>query len=48
MVAIQIQLICRVKNATESQFHLIGQSLGAHLAGFAGKYLNGKLGQVKA
>ncbi len=46
MVAIQVQLICRLKNATESQFHLIGQSLGAHLSGFAGKFLNGTLGQV--
>ncbi|XP_017487267.1 PREDICTED: inactive pancreatic lipase-related protein 1-like [Rhagoletis zephyria] len=46
MVAIQVQLICRLKNATESQFHLIGQSLGAHLSGFAGKFLNGTLGQI--
>ena len=47
MIAIQITAIATLKNASLSSFHIIGQSLGAHTAGFAGKFLgNQTLGQI--
>lgn len=47
MIAIQIQRLCDVyANTTLADFHLISFSLGCHVAGYAGKFLEGKLGWI--
>ncbi|KAI7685837.1 Pancreatic triacylglycerol lipase, partial [Sarcoptes scabiei] len=46
MIGIVIQQLCKFFNVTEDSFHIIGHSLGSHIAGYAGKFLNGKLGEI--
>lgn len=46
MLALQISLLQRLKSATPQKFHLLCHSLGAHVCGYAGKFLNGTLRQV--
>lgn len=45
MVGKFLEMASKVGAAFDS-FHIIGDSLGAHIAGFAGKYLKGKIGQI--
>ncbi|KAJ6221793.1 hypothetical protein RDWZM_000338 [Blomia tropicalis] len=47
MVAIQIEALCYTFRTTMDRFHLLGHSLGAHVAGFAGKrFKSNKLAQI--
>lgn len=46
MLGILIKNLCNAFNISEKSFHLLGHSVGAHLAGYAGKYLNGSVGQI--
>lgn len=46
MLGIQIETICRTKNVTAASFHILGHSLGSHIAGYAGKHLKGALGHI--
>lgn len=46
MLAIQISMLQRQKKSSPEKFHLICHSLGAHVCGFSGKFLNGTLRQV--
>jgi pimeloyl-ACP methyl ester carboxylesterase len=39
-------LISRHSGLTASKFHIIGHSLGSHIAGYAGQRLNGALGRI--
>lgn len=32
--------------SSASRFHIIGHSLGAHIAGYAGQYLKSRLGRI--
>ena len=41
MIAIMIQNLCKLKNSSPSSFHIVGHSLGSHIAGYAGKFLKG-------
>ena len=46
MTGIFIQNLINEFNVSPSSFHLIGHSLGAHVAGYAGKWLGGKLAHI--
>lgn len=46
MVGQMIRSLGASRNSSPAQFHILGHSLGAHVAGFAGKALNGQLGQI--
>ncbi|KAJ6221998.1 hypothetical protein RDWZM_000543 [Blomia tropicalis] len=46
MIAIQIQGFVREHGGNISDYHLLGHSLGAHVAGYAGKFLKGELGRI--
>ncbi|XP_064479480.1 pancreatic triacylglycerol lipase-like [Ornithodoros turicata] len=45
-VAALIRVMQNVTGANWKNFHLIGTSIGAHVAGFAGKYLNSLIGRI--
>lgn len=46
MTGLLIKNIVEATNATYDSFHLLGHSLGAHVVGYAGKYLKGQLGHI--
>ena len=46
MTGIFIQNLINEFNVSPSSFHLIGHSLGAHVVGYAGKWLEGKLAHI--
>ncbi len=47
LIAHFVNLICETFSTTNSQFHLIGHSLGAHIMGYAGKKLyNPKVSRI--
>lgn len=46
MLGIFIRNLCNSFHLSEKSFHILGHSLGAHIAGYAGKYLDGKLGHI--
>lgn len=46
MVAIQIQALSSLRNSSPDKFHILGHSLGSHVAGYAGKFLKGTLGHI--
>ncbi|XP_044010092.1 pancreatic triacylglycerol lipase-like, partial [Aphidius gifuensis] len=37
-----------IKNISLNDVHILGHSLGAHIAGYAGYFLNGKIGRITA
>lgn len=41
-----LKSISTIANYPMNKFHLIGHSLGAHIAGHIGKHLNGKIGRI--
>lgn len=45
-IAILLQSFASRFNMVLDQFHIIGHSLGAHIAGYAGKRLQGRLGRI--
>jgi pimeloyl-ACP methyl ester carboxylesterase len=45
-IAKLIRALAADKGAQLVNFHLIGHSLGAHISGYAGQHLNGKLGRI--
>lgn len=46
MMGVLIKNLCKSFNITEDLFHLTGHSLGAHIVGYAGKFLDGKIGHI--
>lgn len=46
MLGIFVTNLCNAFKVSENTFHILGHSLGAHIAGYAGKYLDGKLGHI--
>ena len=46
VIARLIEKLCEKKSANIADFHIIGHSLGAHIAGYAGKRLSGLLGRI--
>lgn len=46
MIGVQIRSMIRELGGHYSDYHLMGHSLGAHVAAYAGKFLNGKLGRI--
>lgn len=46
MIGKFIQMAIDQTSATLDSFHILGHSLGSHVAGYAGKYLDGQLGQI--
>lgn len=41
-----IENLCQTYNTTANSFHILGHALGAHIAGYAGKHLNGTLKHI--
>lgn len=47
MLGLLIHNLCQTYQTNASSFHIIGHSLGAHIAGYAGKFLgNAQLGHI--
>lgn len=46
MLGLFIRNVADNTNSSLDYFHLIGHSLGAHVVGYAGKFLDGKLAQI--
>lgn len=46
MIGVLIQNLIKTFGAKPADFHILGHSLGSHVAGFAGKFLNGTLGHI--
>lgn len=46
MLAKMMKIISTNKNIPYNRFHLIGHSLGAHIAGYAGQRLSGQIGRI--
>jgi pimeloyl-ACP methyl ester carboxylesterase len=45
-IARLIKTLVNDKGESYAKFHLIGHSLGAHISGYAGRYLQGKIGRI--
>ncbi|XP_064606968.1 pancreatic triacylglycerol lipase-like [Liolophura sinensis] len=46
MLAKMVKIISTSKKISYNRFHLIGHSLGAHIAGYAGRRLSGQIGRI--
>lgn len=41
-----LEFLCRESNLEYKDVHMCGHSLGAHVAGFAGAFLDGRIGRI--
>lgn len=46
VIAQFVKTLAKERGANPADFHIIGHSLGSHIAGYAGKKLNGLLGKI--